>query len=147
MKFIVGGPGSGKTKKMLEIALAYLNDGKSVHIVSCKNSPEEMMHRLRLESAKSGTSYTPQWSNNLTVAHAASLGKISMELIDTNSHVVLVDKTCSFKGSPFDLEVIAAVASKIQPLVYLTVNIKKELKEGIKIIGEDEISEIADVLV
>lgn len=147
MKLIVGGPGSGKTKKMMEIALEYLSDGKSVHIVSCKNSPEEMIHRLRLESAKLGSSYTPQWSHNLTVANAASLGKISMELIDTNSDVIFVDKTCSFKNSSFDLELITAIASKIEPLVYLTVNIKKELKEGIKIIDEGEISEIADFLV
>lgn len=146
MKIIAGGAGSGKTKKLIAIALEYLNDGKSVHIVSSKNSAEEILHRLRLESAKIGTSYTPEWSNNLTVEYADSLGKICKEIIDSNCDVILIDKTRQYKTTLADLELVSIISSKLTSSIYMTLNTKKEFKEGVKVIDGRDVTEISDLI-
>ncbi|KUO53031.1 MAG: hypothetical protein APF76_12700 [Desulfitibacter sp. BRH_c19] len=148
MKIIAGGAGSGKTKKLMEIALEYLNDGKSVHIISSKNSAEEIVHRLRLESAKVGTSYIPEWNHKLIVAYADTLGKICKEIIDSNYDVILIDKTRKYKttSASADMELITLIASKLNSVTYMTLNTKRELKEGVKVIDGKEIAEIAELM-
>src|SRR5690554_4965805 len=136
MNIIAGGPGSGKTKKLIEITLDYLLDGKSVHIISTNNfSPvEENLRRLRLEAEKIGAATSFGWNHKLTVAQADTLGKLCKEIIDANCDVFLIDKTKNYNSILADMELVTMIASKLDREVYMTLNTKMELKDGVRII-------------
>lgn len=119
MKIITGQSGSGKTHKLVELAIEKAQQGKTSHIISRECSPEDIIFRAVRMSA--GESVLTKIKSTLIGLE----GELLPEMTATTADVIFVDSVLNLQNEEELTKKLKGFEEKTGKEIYATVQVSR----------------------